>query len=224
MGLRRRDSNTLRLVERFTWIKRTQVDLSPAAVLAACVILFIALCAAMGVRSLLSKTPPYPRVQSPGTAPVDVPTSILTTPVANDSERAAYVPSARQVIQQRAYPLLRFIAACLKVLGWIFIAVAAIALVVILVVVAVAYSEHNPFINAFSVPVLVSFAVATVVLGLLCVALSELVRVFVDIALNTGQLLQVALTIAANKNPQQANRSQYPHVNTDPTTKPSSAA
>lgn len=98
-----------------------------------------------------------------------------------------------------SYPTLLFIAACLRLVGWICVALGAIELILLLGIVFISVGQQSPFLGAISAPILLPLTITAFVIGLLCVAVAELTSLFVDIALNTASLLKAVQRLAESK-------------------------
>jgi hypothetical protein len=89
------------------------------------------------------------------------------------------------------YPLLRFVTVCLHIIGWMLILLGAVGMLLIFLILTEAHLQQIPLLSALSLPVLGPLTLSVLLLGLLCIACGELIRVFVEIALNTRVLLEI---------------------------------
>jgi hypothetical protein len=94
----------------------------------------------------------------------------------------------------RDYPVLRFVSFCLRSVGWLFLILAALGVLLIFGILSATVLTVGV---AFTVPILTAATVSALILGLSCVAFGELIRLFVDTALNVQRLLEAARYVAA---------------------------
>jgi len=107
------------------------------------------------------------------------------------SENPDDIPQATPKQHTRMpYPVLRLISICFLAFGWICIGISILAIVALISILATALSQGGIGFGIFSLPTFGSIALGFFVGGLMWVAFGEMIRVFVDIALNTHRIYQ----------------------------------
>lgn len=130
---------------------------------------------------------------TPQFAPSFVPPTPLITPQFAPPVTPPFTPHYAPALRMTGtYPTLRFIVALLRFVGWLFAILGVLGITLIIFIFTVAFSQHAPLLSGLTVPFIAPFAIATLVLGLLCIAFGELIRVFIDIALSTKAILDIA--------------------------------
>jgi hypothetical protein len=101
------------------------------------------------------------------------------------------------------YPVLRFVAGCFRILGWLLVAAAAVELFVILTDLATSHSINNGALLWFLTgPFLLGLLLSTVLLALGCIGYAEILRLFIDMSLNTALVAEILQrSEVLNRNP-----------------------
>src|ERR1700722_5704054 len=107
--------------------------------------------------------------------------------VANAKSTLPMAPP-RSRVKTNKYLALRFTSLCLRIIGWLFFILAMLAFLVLAVVFAVAESQHLPILSLIATPLVMPFVVAAFVIGLMCIAFGETIKLFIDIAYDTEQI------------------------------------
>ena len=89
------------------------------------------------------------------------------------------------------YPALRFVSFFIRLIGWLLLIAGAIA-TLILVGAMTGISDQLGIHIPLYLPMFAPISLGTLLSGLWFLAFGELVKVFVDIALNTSQLVTLA--------------------------------
>jgi hypothetical protein len=118
------------------------------------------------------------------------PTQLASTPTVSNHTLTVPVSQPSTLIYQSAnYSVLRFVSACMRLLGWIVVALSAFLFLVLLMILLAVQSSNGPsFISFVSTPILVPLVMGSLIVGLTCVGFGELIRVFLDIALHTAYI------------------------------------
>lgn len=93
-----------------------------------------------------------------------------------------------------SYPALRLISKALKYLGWTFLAIAAHIFVILIYILGALHQQSGfGFFGPFIMPMFISAILLALAFGVGCLAFSELIKVFLDIAAHTAQVSNAIL-------------------------------
>jgi hypothetical protein len=130
-------------------------------------------------RNLPSESPPVQTTKESVRPSLDRPAS---WPTAVRYRSSDYIP------KPASYPILRFIGGCFAVLGWISLIAAILDAAAMFLVFGATNIQTNglSLLSALATPFLLGIAIGALVSGLVCLALSQLIRLFLDIGYNVA--------------------------------------